>query len=335
MHKKLLINKKPAYYRGQLLLEDDFIAEQRYHANARYRHSLNLHGWGVVRGLEVRHAGTNEIVVSPGFAIDGRGHEIELVQEEKLEVPSNSANSTLMASLVYDEDDAPAADSERRTRKCYAVLSLAVGVPEAAVVLASVELDEHSRVTAHGIGTTNRRTLKTPLSPGCVTARALDPHLRTGWLRMPFRPTAWPSDEQDAPPPFRVGPTEARSHREIKNEPNTQGAGGTMAISLAPGVTRVLKLRIAGAENDGRLKVELYIGGWDAANKRHVADVVLAEEVKGGPYDHTWDVSRGDIHLESSTLSIAIRADGYARVSLVAVEVTCDPALLQIAPALG
>jgi len=81
MQKRQLINKKPAYYRGQLLLEDDFIAEQRYHANARYRHSLNLHGWGIVRGLEVRHAGANEVVVSPGFAIDGRGHEIDLQRE--------------------------------------------------------------------------------------------------------------------------------------------------------------------------------------------------------------------------------------------------------------
>jgi hypothetical protein len=55
---------------------------------------------------------------------------------------------------------------------------------------------------------------------------------------------------------------------------------------------------------------------------------VLHAEVKDGPYDRTWDVSKGDIHLETSTLSIGIRTNGYTRVSLVAVEVTCDPALL-------
>jgi len=337
MQKRQLLNKKPAYYRGQLLLEDDFIAEQRYHASARYRHSLNLHGWGIVRGLEVRHAGANEVVVSPGFAIDGRGHEIDLQHEEKLDVSSNSANSVLVVSLVYDEDDTPAGgDDERRTRKCYAVLSATVGVAEAAVILASVELDDKSQVRPDAIKTTNRRYLKTLLTPGCVTARALDAHLRTGWLRMPFRPTPIPPDQEDAPPPFRVGPTEARSHRDIDGKPNTKGAAGTMAISLAPSVARVLRLRVAGEQNEAKMTVELYVGGWDAEKRKHIARSVLKEEVKGGgAYDRTWDIPGGDIHLETSTLSIEIHCDGYTRVSLVAVEVTCDPALLQVAPSIG
>lgn len=336
MQKRQLINKKPAYYRGQLLLEDDFIAEQRYHANARYRHSLNLHGWGIVRGLEVRHAGANEVVVSPGFAIDGRGHEIDLQREEKLDLSSNAANAVLVVSLVYDEEDTPAGgDDERRTRKCYAVLSAAVGAAEAAVILATVELDDKSQVTPERITTANRRNLKTLLTPGCVSAKALDDHLRTGWLRMPFRPTPIPADKEEAPPAFRVGPTEARSHREIDRQPNTKGAAGTMAISLAPSVTRVLRLRVAGEQNEAQMTVELFIGGWDAQKSKHIARSVLKEEVKGGPYDRTWDIAGGDIHLETSTLSIEIRCSGYTRVSLVAVEVSCDPALLQVASVIG
>lgn len=328
MHRKVLINKKPAYYRGQLLLEDDFIAEQQYHATARARHALNLHGWGVVRGLEVRHAGPNELGVSPGYAIDGHGHEIELGHEEKLEIPTNAPNAVLAVSIVYAEEDA-GTDSERRTRKCFAILSVEVGVAEASVVLASVELDEHSRVKARGVTNANRREMKTVLPADCVTARALDPHLRTGWYRMPFRPTALPDDEDDFRPPFRVGPTEARTHRDLNKKPNTDGAAGTMAIPLMPGVTRVLRLRVAGEQNDGKLLVELCIGGWDAHHRKHAFDRVLREEVKsGGPYDQTWDVSKGDIHLSTSTLSVVLRADAYVRVSLIAVEVTCDPALL-------
>src|ERR1700694_3858176 len=106
MQKKQLLHEKPRYFRGQLLLEDDFIAEQRYHSDARYRHTLNLHGWGVVRGLEVTRVDQATIVVSPGFAIDGRGHEIELHQEERLNLSSVPAESLVAVSLVYEDDGA-------------------------------------------------------------------------------------------------------------------------------------------------------------------------------------------------------------------------------------
>jgi hypothetical protein len=333
MQKRQLINKKPAYYRGQLLLEDDFIAEQRYHANARYRHTLSMHGWGIVRGLEVRHESGNEIIITPGYAIDGRGHEIDLLQEERLLISTNEANAVLVVSIVYDEEDAPVgADDERRSRKCYAVISATVGAVEAAVILATIELNDKSHVTSEGIKSTNRRSLKTMLAPESVTAASLSAHLRTGWLRMPFRPVPLPDDEEEAAPPsFRVGPTEARAQRDIDGQDNTRGAGGTMAIPLTPSVTRVLRLRVAGEKNDARLTVELFIGGWDAENGKHIARSVLKEEVKGGPYDRTWHIKAGDLRLETSTLSIEIRSEAYARVSLVAVEVTCDPVLAHAA----
>jgi len=34
MHKRQLMTRKPAYSHGQLLLADDFIAEQQYHVHA-------------------------------------------------------------------------------------------------------------------------------------------------------------------------------------------------------------------------------------------------------------------------------------------------------------
>ncbi|MCC8400465.1 hypothetical protein LJ655_00920 [Paraburkholderia sp. MMS20-SJTN17] len=338
MHKKQFIHKKPAYYRGQLLNEEDFRDEQRYHANARYRHNLNLHGWGIVHGLEVRHAGGNEIVVSPGFAVDGLGHEIDLRHEEKLQLPSNEANAVLVVSLHYEEDDVASAgddDAERNTRKCYGVVTVEPGAVEAAVILATIVLDDKSHVSAQAIKTTNRRHMKTLLAPCSVTADSLDAHLKRGWLRMPFRPTPLPAENAVAPPPFRVGPTEARAHREIDEKPNDKGAAGTMAISLAPSVTRVLRLRVAGEINDARLSVELFLGGWDADARKHVAKSLLKQEIKSGPYDETWHIKEGDLHLETSTLSIEIRSEAYVRVSLVAIEVTCDPSLLHVATVEG
>ena len=50
---KILIGKRPNYFDSQLLLEDDFLAEQKYHVDARWNHNLILHDWGVVRGLAV------------------------------------------------------------------------------------------------------------------------------------------------------------------------------------------------------------------------------------------------------------------------------------------
>jgi hypothetical protein len=100
-----------------------------------------------------------------------------------------------------------------------------------------------------------------------------------------------------------------------------------MEIPLAPSVTRVLRLRVAGELNDARLSVELFIGGWDAGARKHVVRSVLKHEVKGEPYDVTWHVREGELRPETSTLAVEIRSTGYARVSLVAVEVTCDPAI--------
>lgn len=327
MQKKQLLHKKPGYFRGQLLLEDDFIAEQRYHANARDRHALNLHGWGVVRGLDVFRIDETTIAVSAGFAVDGHGHEIELMQEERLNLASCAAESLVAISLSYEEERAaePGDEAGQRVRNCYGVLSAALGVAEAAVVLASVQLNEKGHVGHDAIGVANRRHLKTPIAPGSVSATALDAHLRIGWLRMPFRPMPIPPDKDQPPPPFRVGPTEARTHRDYDGQPNTRGAAGSMAIMLPPGVTRVLRLRIAGEENETRMEVELLIGGWDPEKRKHIARNLLKAEVKSGAYDLTWNIDKGDVHSETSTLSLEIRCDGYARVSLVALEVTCDP----------
>jgi len=324
MQKKQLLHKKPGYFRGQLLLEDDFIAEQRYHASARYLHALNLHGWGVVRGLDVVRVDETTIAVSPGFAVDGHGHEIELQHEEKLSLSSAGAESLVVISLVYEEEAAAEAGGEagQRVRNCYGVLSASVGVPEAAVVLASVQLNDRGHVAHDAISVKNRRHLKTPIMPGSVNAAALDAHLRVGWLRMPFRPIPIPADKDKPPPPFRVGPTEAHAHREYDGQ---RGAAGSMAIVLPPGVSRVLRLRVAGEENEARMQVELLIGGWDPEKRKHIARNLLKVEVKAGAFDATWEIDKGDLHLETSTLSLEIHCDGYARVSLVAVQVTYDP----------
>jgi hypothetical protein len=329
MRKRQIIGKKPAYFHGQLLLQDDFIDEQRYHAHERARHSLNLHGWGVVRGLDVIRAGDTAVSVSSGYAIDGRGREVVFGQSETLDLSAFPPSSQVQITASY-ETEQPSKDHSRM--EYYGVLAASTGIEEAAVSLATVQLDDHGKLSAESISIANRRELRNVLSPGSVTVAMLEPGLRKGWLRLPFRPTAIPQDndpkEEAPPPPFRIGATEARAHRDFDGKPNTKGAGGTMAIPLPPGVTRVHRLRIAGEENEKKLTITLFRGGWDAVGKKHVGgredkgNKLLEKEISGGPYDETCVIKSGELDAECGTLSLDIRSSGYARISLVSVEIS-------------
>jgi hypothetical protein len=81
-----------SYYRGKLLTERDFNEEQRYGIDKMRLHTLALHGWGVVCGLEVKphpHCPEKRLVVTEGFAIDDCGHEIRLLREDCVTLPTS------------------------------------------------------------------------------------------------------------------------------------------------------------------------------------------------------------------------------------------------------
>ncbi|MEO6784715.1 MAG: hypothetical protein ABI318_01175 [Chthoniobacteraceae bacterium] len=75
------------YFNGQLLTADDFRAEQDYQRQKHRLHNLRFHGSGVVEGLGVsvaRDGGAPVVIVSPGFALDPAGNEIQLCTEVRL-----------------------------------------------------------------------------------------------------------------------------------------------------------------------------------------------------------------------------------------------------------
>jgi hypothetical protein len=324
MHRKQLIYHKPAYFNGQLLLAEDFIAEQKHHAHALQRHSAALHGFGVVRGLEVTRTGEGLLQVGPGFAVDARGREIELRQGEVLNLEGQGAGAPLAVTLGLRTEPADPNGEPGRTLDCFAVLSVSGGIVEGDVLLAMVRLDARGGLGPDGIDTSTRQRYRTPVTPGSIDAEALDDHLRRGWLKTPFRPIALPQDQADAQPPFRVGATETAAHKEIDKQPNTRGAAGTMAILLPPQALHIHRLRVAGAANEKKIRLELFKGGWDPENRKHVAVSLLKREIAAGAYDETMPIPDADaqVHLECSTLSLELRAEGYARVSLIAVEVS-------------
>lgn len=91
------------YYVGRLLSAQDFQLEQDYFRRRLRRLNRELHGAGVVRGLQVsvhpKDGGTGEqIVVHPGFAIDLNGEEIEVGFEASISLPETESHLSVMLS---------------------------------------------------------------------------------------------------------------------------------------------------------------------------------------------------------------------------------------------
>lgn len=326
MHKRQLMARKPAYRHGQLLLEDDFIDEQQFLLHASYLHSRSLHGFGAVHGLEVSRAGDLAVTISPGFAVDRRGHEIELREAETLELQGLPAGALAWVTIGYRSEQ-PVKDGTADNRiDCYAQLRIATGVEQFDVRLCRVQLDERGRIAQDAINRQERDQLRSLIAPGSVGAEALDAQLRKDWITLSFHPSAMPQDEDDARPPFRVGATQAIAHKDYDGKPNTRGAAGSMAIALPPGVRFIHRFRVAGGASESKLTATLIKGGFDAKAMKHLRDEVLTLEVAGGgsAFFETGNIPENQRSLSDRrrTLAVDIRAEGYAKVSLVALEVS-------------
>src|SRR5689334_17489040 len=68
--------KRSNYFQGMMLVDTDFKDEQGYHRQMRHNHNLELHTWGVVRGLEVSRGAGGAITVAEGLAISAGGIEL-------------------------------------------------------------------------------------------------------------------------------------------------------------------------------------------------------------------------------------------------------------------
>src|SRR5262245_48273015 len=151
---RTVIEQRPNYYLGQLLLEEDFLAEQNYHVTARRRHNKNLHGWGVVHGLTVSRESANSIVVNPGFAVDRSGSEIFFEEPKYVNLAQFKPNELLKVSLTYEED--PVSEREagapRKQRNFCAVVTVSeISENIAGLILATVQLDGQGRVSEEAI----------------------------------------------------------------------------------------------------------------------------------------------------------------------------------------
>ncbi|MFB2979726.1 hypothetical protein [Microseira sp. BLCC-F43] len=79
-------NKRPNYFAGQYLLEDDFQLEQQYHIDRQRWHHHLLHISGIAEKLKVtKGEGDLAVTVSEGSAIDPQGQQIILLALQKID----------------------------------------------------------------------------------------------------------------------------------------------------------------------------------------------------------------------------------------------------------
>ena len=93
--------QRVSYFFGQVLVEDDFKAEQNYFIEKHRLHNRHLHGWGVVNGLEISVDKGNVVHVSPGIAIDCAGNELLLCSPRELAAPRRAGKFYVV--LEYHE----------------------------------------------------------------------------------------------------------------------------------------------------------------------------------------------------------------------------------------
>jgi hypothetical protein len=158
-----IVTERPRYFFGQVIGVDDLEQEQLYHREKARRHNRFLHGWGIVRGLEVRAAthATRKVTISPGYALDRHGEEIVVSRSVPVDLSGHAAGKTLYVAVRYDERPerpvpTPGGLEYTRIRETFAVEVL-VRLPrrKPLVVLADVELGRSGKIA--NIGTARRR----------------------------------------------------------------------------------------------------------------------------------------------------------------------------------
>jgi hypothetical protein len=157
------VSERPRYFIGQVIGVDDLEQEQLYLREKARRHNRLLHGWGIVRGLEVQAGkpGTGEVKISPGYALDRRGEEIVVHTGVTVDLSAHAAGQTLYVAVRHDERlehpvPSPHGKEYSRIRETFAVEVLS-SVPrrKTLVTLADVELGRGHTIAR--IGTAHRR----------------------------------------------------------------------------------------------------------------------------------------------------------------------------------
>ena len=326
---KCPVGKRVQFFKYQFLDEEDFRAEQKYHIDSRRLHNRTLHTWGIADGLGVERDGPKKIVIHPGSAIDAKGQEIRVNQNEAIDLSDLNEETEYHLTVSYEEGYVPEdlrnlGESTQYARTTeFAVIEArnespspdGIYIPLAKLRVnrqGEVSIDRAVRKAAGAMVPPSSITTE-QLADASVTREKLNPKLRTGWVRLPFKPFAIPNERM-----FRIGVTEA--------ECDSDGAWGTMSIPVPPHATRIVAFRIVGQSdpNTKGVRLQLWRCGWNANTNKKVEDLLLKDRwVKGQPYfDQKFDKFDLEQSLDSAThgLALFVEATGQAKIWLIATQ---------------
>lgn len=106
---KLVVVPRPALRDGQPVTAADLRAALDYQRALQWQHNRILHGYGIVVGLEVmvqeNEDGGVELLISPGYALDGWGRELIVPEPLTLHLPRDRRDVSVYVRYVPDPSD--------------------------------------------------------------------------------------------------------------------------------------------------------------------------------------------------------------------------------------
>ena len=108
-----VVRRRVRFFDGQFLQDVDFIDEQLYHLDRERGLARALRTTGVSSGLEVTATGQDQVTVSAGAAIDGRGRQLTLSSATEVHLPARfRGKGTFPVLIAYLQSEAAMATSE-------------------------------------------------------------------------------------------------------------------------------------------------------------------------------------------------------------------------------
>ena len=121
------INKRPRYFAGQYLLEDDFELEQDYSRDRLQRYTRSLHISGIADGLIVSKPNDSSLKlivdISAGTAIDPQGRQVVLLESRQVDLTKDLVETVKLddgfyiLSIGYDEQETEPQDGNTSTNR--------------------------------------------------------------------------------------------------------------------------------------------------------------------------------------------------------------------------
>ena len=137
---------RPHFFAGRLLDAATLEAEQNYQRDKLRRHTLALHGVGIVSGLAVQIDASGDapcVTIDPGYGVDPHGGEVGLCERAVVALPA-AAREVFVSLRRWERlcDPAPGPNGPEATRiEEASIIAISASVPETALALARLTHD--------------------------------------------------------------------------------------------------------------------------------------------------------------------------------------------------